>query len=112
MRQGFFLAIVITALTLAPAASAGAERTSCPNGYTLSAVPQTQAQLMALPRIAAGLAANPAPYTVQDLIALGNQIDANDDGAFCLKAVSNLNGQSAKHWAYFYTARDNDTAAS
>ena len=39
-------------------------------------------------------------------------IDENDDGNFCLKDVSNLRGESGKHWAFFYSARDNDTAAS
>jgi hypothetical protein len=112
MRLGFLLAGLITAFTLAPAATADAHRTSCPNGYTTYAVPQTEAELLELPRIAAGLAADPAPYTVEDLIALGGLIDANDDGLFCLKAVSNLTGESTKRFAYFYSGRDNDTAAA
>jgi hypothetical protein len=39
-------------------------------------------------------------------------IDENQDGTFCLKAVSNLRGSSAKQWGFFYAAGDNDTAAS
>lgn len=65
-----------------------------------------------LPRIAAGLDATPARYTVSELRDLGNLIDENDDGVFCLKAVSNLRGASANQWGFFYGARDNDTAAS
>ena len=38
-------------------------------------------------------------------------IDANADGIFCLKAISNLRGSSTKAWEYFYGARDDDTAA-
>jgi hypothetical protein len=67
---------------------------------------------MQFPRIVAGLHADPAPYTAQELIALAAEIDANDDGIFCLKAISNLRGASAKNWAHFYGARDNTAAAS
>ena len=75
---------------------------SCPNGYDRVVVPQTLEQLQALPRIAAGLAANPAPYTAQELFDLGNLIDENDDGIFCLKDVSNLRGASVDQWGFFY----------
>jgi hypothetical protein len=64
------------------------------------------------PRIDAGLDAAPAPYTAQELIGMGNLIDENDDGTFCLKAVSNLRGASVNQWGFFYLARDNNTAAS
>ena len=106
-----FLSAVV-AVVLAPGAAADQDQSSCPNGYMSYAVPQTEAAMRQFPRIAAGLDATPAPYTVQVLIDLGNLIDENDDGTFCLKAVSNLRGSSDKHWGYFYAARDNDTAAS
>jgi len=105
--------IAATSLTLVPIAS-GDEKLSCPNGYGepgLTAVPTTEAQLRSLPRIAAGLDANPAPYTVEELIAQGDNIDQNDDGLFCLKAVSNLKGSGGKN-AFFYNAVDNHTGAS
>jgi len=102
----------LAAVVLGPGAGASEHRSSCPNGYTLYAVPQTEAEMRALPRIAAGLDATPAPYTVDELRDLGNQIDANGDGDFCLKAVSNLRGASVTQWGFFYGARDNDTAAS
>ena len=107
---GFLFAV--TAIGLAPGAAAAEHQSSCPNGYTAHAVPQTEAEMRQLPRIAAGLDATPAPYTVQELIDLGNLTDENDDGTFCLKAVSNLRGASANQWGFFYLARDNNTAAS
>ena len=114
MRQGILLALVlsIAAIAFASPAAADADRSSCPNGFTAYAVPRTEADLLQFPRLAAGLAADPAPYTAQDLIDLGVAIDANADGTFCLKAVSNLRGASFDYWGYFYAARDNDTAAS
>jgi hypothetical protein len=114
MRHGILLALVfaMTAIAFASTAAADGNRSSCPNGYTAYAIPQTETELMQFPRIVAGLNADPAPYTAQELIAAADQIDANNDGIFCLKAVSNLRGASAAHWAYFYWARDNDTAAS
>ena len=107
---GFLLAV--TAIGLAPGAAAAEPKSSCPNGYTAHAVPQTEAEMRQLPRIDAGLDATPAPYTVQELIDLGNLIDENGDGNFCLKAVSNLRGASVNQWGLFYMARDNNTAAS
>jgi hypothetical protein len=107
---GFLFAV--TAIGLAPGAAAAEHQSSCPNGFTVHAVPQTEAELRELPRLAAGLDATPAPYTVQELIDLGNLIDENDDGTFCLKAVSNLRGASVNQWGFFYMARDNNTAAS
>jgi ABC-type glycerol-3-phosphate transport system substrate-binding protein len=114
MRR-IILGTVMAALAAAaggPGAGASEHQSRCPNGFTLYAVPQTEAEMRALPRIAAGLDATPAPYTVDDLRELGSQIDANGDGNFCLKAVSNLRGQSVTQWGFFYGARDNDTAAS
>ena len=106
---GFLFAV--TAIGLAPGAAA-AEHRSCPNGYFSYDVPQTETEMRQLPRIAKGLNATPAPYTVQELIDLGNLTDENGDGTFCLKAVSNLAGASANQWGFFYLARDNNTAAN
>ena len=114
MRQVILFTFVsaVAALVLASGAAANGHQSSCPNGYTAYPVPQTEAQMRLLPRIAAGLDADPAPYTVQELVDLGNLIDENQDGTFCLKAVSNLRGASVEQWGFFYGARDNDTAAS
>ena len=108
--SGFLFAVAT--IGLAPGAAAAEHQSSCPNGYTAYAVPQTEAEMRQLPRIDEGLDATPAPYTVQELIDLGNLIDENDDGTFCLKAVSNLRGASVNQWGFFYLAGDNNTAAS
>ena len=112
MRQGILLALVLTFAAVAFTSPAAADRSTCPNGFTAYAVPRTEADLLQFPRLAAGLAANPAPYTAQDLLDSGVVIDANADGIFCLKAISTLRGASFNYWGYFYGARDNDTAAS
>jgi len=114
MRQAIILTLVVTltATVLTATATGQEQRLSCPNGFAIFAIPQTEAAVRQFPRIAAGLDADPAPYTVAGLIASANEIDENDDGNFCLKDVSNLRGESGKHWAFFYRARDNDTAAS
>jgi len=112
MRHGLLSFVVVGAALLVVSAPAAKERTSCPNGYTAYAIPQTAADLSQFPRIVAGLSADPAPYTASELITSAAELDANDDGVFCLKAVSNLRGASAEQWGYFYLARDNDTAAA
>ena len=114
MRQVILVTLVLglIASVVASGAWADGHRTSCPNGTFDYPVPQTEADMRRLPRIAAGLDADPAPYTVQELVDLGNLIDANQDGTFCLKDVSNLRGSSDKVWGFFYGARDNNTAAS
>ena len=109
------LVMFVLALTLPLAATAqGAERTSCPNSFDRYPVPQDFDDFVSLGlvRILDGFSAVPPPYTVQELLTAGDQIDANNDGEFCLKEISNLRGQSFKNWGYFYGARDNDSAAS
>ena len=72
MRQGILFSLVtaLTALVLVSSAGSAQERASCPNGFTAYAIPQTEADLQQFPRIVAGLAADPAPYTAEELIAL------------------------------------------
>ena len=67
--------------------------------------------LEALPRLFNSLHAVPPPSTAQELIDLGNQIDANNNGKFSLKEVSKnlrgreleesrlvLPGEGQRHW--------------
>jgi hypothetical protein len=96
--------VVAGVMTTAPAgAKAG---TGCDRGY-LDPGAVTLEEGLALPRIADGLAADPAPYTLAQLTSLFDAIDGNDDGYICLKAVSQLQGNSAKHHGFFYLADDN-----
>lgn len=108
-RTALVVASAIVVAVFVSSAAAG-DRTSCPNGFFDWQVPQSEEAMRVLPRIDAGLDAG--AYTVQQLVDLGNAIDANGDGMFCLKAVSNLKGSSDRIWGYFYGARDNDSAAS
>ena len=112
MKRFFYLvlALSVSVVLVGPSAATGSPRTSCPNGFVAYEVPQDEDALRALERIDAGLDAG--VYTVSELVDLGNAIDANGDGIFCLKAVSNLEGRSSAQWGYYYGARDNDTAAS
>ena len=111
-RRLVSLAIFVLAFAaFAATAHAAKPRSSCANGFEAFAVPQTEADLREFSRIDAGLSADPAPYTVAELLALSAEIDANDDGFFCLKAVSQLRGSSGKSWAFFYLGTDNKTGA-
>src|SRR5688500_7606758 len=62
------------------------------------------AQYLDAPRHVAGLA--DVAYTSDQLVRRFDAIDADDDGLVCIKAVSNLRGESAKNWAFFYLAGD------
>jgi hypothetical protein len=85
----------------APAAFAG-QANGCNPGYPDDV---TLTELLAAPRIVAGLAAG--AYDVESLTGVFESVDENDDGVVCLKAVSNLRGSSTKSWAFFYLAADN-----
>jgi hypothetical protein len=101
MCLGALLLVAAAVAVAVPAAAASQHRASCPGGYDTYPVPQSEAELRQLERIDAGLDADPAPYTVAELLELAQLIDANGDGTFCLKAVSNLRGSSGKKWAHF-----------
>ena len=67
-------------------------------------------EMRQLPRIdAKGLNASPAPYTVQELIDLGN-LDRRDwASAPSASRLSRIwRGASANQWGFFYMARDNN----
>lgn len=61
-------------------------------------------EYLAAPRHLAGVEAG--IYSVLRLTARFDVIDEDDDGVVCLKAVSNLLGNSDKNWAFFYLADD------
>ena len=112
MRQAIPIILALAVLAIAPTAASQQPGLSCPNGFEAYALPQSEAELRQFSRINAGLDAPAPPYTVAELIDLAQAIDENNDGIFCLKAVSNLRGASVNQWGFFYGARDNDTAAA
>ena len=107
MAAGFAAAATIGAVSIAVAGPVGASAgTACDRGYEDPGA-VTYEESLELDRIQAGLAADPAPYTESSLAELFAVLDGNEDGLICLKAVSNLRGNSVKHWGFFYTADDN-----
>ena len=107
VATGIVAVAATSALAAAMAVPAAAKAgTACDRGY-LDPGPVTLEEGLALERIQDGLAASPAPYTLAQLTGLFNAIDGNEDGYICLKAVSNLAGNSAKNHGFFYLADDN-----
>jgi hypothetical protein len=107
IRRVAAMAVLVGAGLVAGAGPVGAASDlGCMPGYG-DPGPVTLAEGLALPRIQAGLAQDPAPYTVEDLNGLFGAIDVNGDGLLCMKSVSNLAGNSAKHHGFFYLAMDN-----
>jgi len=105
VRRATTIATLAAAALVVPAAGASAAPpTPCPPGYSTPGL-VTSEEGLTQPRIRAGLAAG--AYTVEDLAAVFDSVDRNGDGLICLKAVSNLSGNSGKNLAYFYNAKDN-----
>jgi hypothetical protein len=94
---------VSTGLLIAPTA-ASASSVGCPTGYD-NPGEVTFAQTLVLPRIQTGI--NSGAYTTDELRAVFDLIDRNGDGTICVKAVSNLQGNSTKQWSAFYNGQDN-----
>jgi hypothetical protein len=109
LKQGTAAVLVACAvavgMTIVPPTNAFAKpSTGCPSGYT-DPGETTFDETLTLPRIITGLAGN--VYTVQDLADVFALIDANGDARVCLKAVSNLSGNSGKNLGAFYNGVDN-----
>jgi hypothetical protein len=107
MSRAKFAALIAAAVAAAtmlwtPATASAA--TGCQNGFG-DPGPVTFWPSLQLPRLATGL--DQGVYTVDELAEGFAIIDANGDGTICLKSVSNLRGQSGKHWAAFYLGTDN-----
>jgi len=97
-------AIAFAAMVTAPTLASASPSTGCPSGYT-DPGEATFAETLTLPRITTGLTTG--AYTVGDLADVFALIDANEDGRICLKAVSNLRGNSGKNLGAFYNGVDN-----
>jgi hypothetical protein len=105
VRRATVIATLSAAALVVPAVGASAAPpTPCPPGYSTPGLVTPEGGLTQ-PRIQAGLAAG--AYTVEDLAAVFESIDKNGDGLICLKAVSNLSGNSGKNLAFFYNGKDN-----
>ena len=97
-------ALAATLTVVMIASPAGAEPTGCQPGFGDPGA-ATLEEGLALPRIQTGL--DQGVYTVAVLTEQFDAIDANNDGRICLKAVSNLEGNSTARHAAFYGAIDN-----
>jgi hypothetical protein len=95
-------AAITTALVI-PVGSAQAEPAGCVPGLS-DPGEVALAEYLDAPRHVAGLA--DGAYTSEQLVRRFDAIDADEDGLVCIKAVSNLRGESAKNWGFFYLAGD------
>lgn len=107
MSKGHRMAVaappLVAAALLAPMTAAQATPADCVPGFSEPGAVNLQ-QYLAAPRHLAGLEAG--RYSVPSLTARFDVIDADDDRVVCLKAVSNLQGNSDKNWGFFYLADD------
>ena len=94
---------LVAAALLTPMTAAQATPEGCVPGFSEPGA-VTLPQYLAAPRHLAGLEAG--RYSVLSLTARFDVIDEDDDGVVCLKAVSNLQGNSDKNWGFFYLADD------
>jgi hypothetical protein len=102
-RRTLTTTAAITMALVIPGGSAQAEQAGCVPGLS-DPGEVTLAQYLDAPRHVAGLAGR--AYTSEQLARRFDGIDADDDGLVCIKAVSNLRGESAKNWAFFYLTGD------
>ncbi|MGY1774067.1 hypothetical protein [Blastococcus sp. SYSU D00813] len=104
IRRSLATAAFVAAALAVPAGVAQAAPSGCAPGFS-DPGPVTFDESLREPRIVAGLGAG--AFTEDDLELAFASLDRNGDGTICLKAVSNLRGNSGKHWAFFYLAQDN-----
>ena len=105
LRAGVMSLGLVAAVAVGVNPAAAEPVDGCPPGFGDPGA-ATLAEGLLQPRIVHGLTTS--VYTVEELTEQFDELDANDDGSICLKAVSNLRGQSVKSWAAFYLADDND----
>jgi hypothetical protein len=97
--------LVLSVGPVSPAVAGGRAGYGCPPAFDLGGL--TLAETLALPRIQAGLAAG--VYTVEELTAVVDFLDHNDNGVICFKDVGALNGD-ASTWQYEYNAVDDNAS--
>jgi hypothetical protein len=94
---------LVAAALLIPSTAAQATPEDCGPGFSEPGAVDLQ-QYLTAPRHLAGREAG--RYDVPGLAERFHAIDEDDDGVVCLKAVSNLQGNSDKTWGFFYLAGD------
>jgi hypothetical protein len=94
---------LVAAALLLPVTAAEATPEGCVPGFSEPGAVSLQ-QYLAAPRHLAGLEAG--VYSVLRLTDRFDVIDEDNDGVVCLKAVSNVRGNSDKNWGFFYLAGD------
>ena len=97
-------AVTAGVLSIAPTTALAARSAGCPTGYD-DPGEVTFDEALVLSRIQTGL--NSGAYTTVELASVFALIDGNGDGRICVKAVSNLRGNSTKQWSAFYNGVDN-----
>jgi hypothetical protein len=102
-RRTITTTAAITTALLIPMGSAQANPEGCVPGQS-DPGEVTLDEYLDAPRHVAGLAEK--VYTRKELIRRFDAVDADDDGLVCIKAVSNLRGESAENWEFFYLNGD------
>jgi hypothetical protein len=97
--------LVLSGVLLSPAVAGGRAGYGCPPAFDLGGL--TLQETLALPRIQAGLDAG--VYTVEEITAVVDFVDHNDNGVICLQDVGALNGGAAT-WQYGYNAVDDNAS--
>lgn len=109
MRRTLILTVagllVLSGVLLSPAVAGGRAGYGCPPGFDVGGL--TLTETLALPRIQAGLAAG--VYTAEEITAVVDFLDHNDNGVICFKDVGALNGD-ASTWQYEYNAVDDNAS--
>jgi hypothetical protein len=94
---------LVAGTLLIPTTAAQATPEGCVPGFSEPGAVNLQ-EYLAAPRHLAGLEAG--LYWAPSLTDRFDVIDEDDDGLVCLKAVSNLQGNSDRNWGFFYLADD------
>jgi hypothetical protein len=102
-------ALLGVTIVAASASANGRPEVICPEGFNLGAL--TLEERLQLPKVHAGLEAG--VYTVEDIIAVTEFLDRNDNGLLCIQDITQRteNAAEASGWAYLANAVDDNAAA-
>ena len=107
MKAAAVMSAIVAAMAMAATAGAqGKPSHGCPAGGFDEL---TLAESAALPRIVAGIA--DGVLTLEQLTAVFEAVDNNDDGLACVKAPpGTFNANPSSPWQYAYSFVDNDAS--